>query len=184
MLIDASALAASSMPELPTCSSPACTVGDFYPYSITIPADSASIGSIPTVPKPKKAGKAGKPAKLLPDILKIAHPNNTTVIHWSDDTTTSVRLMPGETYDKYAAFCACVVKKIYGNTSRAKKICDKYDYEAMQAKEREKREKEEEKLRAKAKRRLKARIKRRARELYIEEEARKLAAANAFKADK
>lgn len=92
--------------------------------------------------------------------------------------------MPGETYDKYAAFCACVVKKIYGNTTRAKKICDKYDFEAMQAKEREKREKEEEKLRAKAKRRLKERIKRRARELYIEEEARKLAAANAFKADK
>lgn len=132
----------------------------------------------------EKAGKAGKLAKLLPNILKIAHPNNTTVIHWSDDTTTSVRLMPGETYDKYAAFCACVVKKVYGNTSRAKKICDKYDYEAMQAREREKREKEEEKLRAKAKRRLKARIKRRARELYIEEEARKLAAANAFKADK
>lgn len=122
--------------------------------------------------------------KLLPGILKITHPNNTTVVHWADDTTTSVRLMPGETYDKYAAFCACVVKKIYGNTTRAKKICDKYDFEAMQAKEREKREKEEEKLRAKAKRRLKERIKRRARELYIEEEARKLAAANAFKADK
>lgn len=181
MLIDASALAASSMAELPTFSSTACTVGNFYPYSITIPADSASIGSIPTALKPKEPKK---PAKLLPDILKIAHPNNTTVVHWADDTTTSVRLMPGETYDKYAAFCACVVKKIYGNTSRAKKICDRYDYEAMQAKEREKREKEEEKLRAKAKRRLKERIKRRARELYIEEEARKLAAANALKADK
>ena len=181
MLIDASALATSSMAELPTFSSTACTVGDFYPHSITIPANSASIGSIPTALKPKEPEK---PAKLLPDILKIAHPNNTTVVHWADDTTTSVRLMPGETYDKYAAFCACVVKKIYGNTTRAKKICDKYDFEAMQAKEREKREKEEEKLRAKAKRRLKARIKRRARELYIEEEARKLAAANAFKADK
>ena len=164
MLIDASALATSSMAELPTFSSTANTVGDFYPYSITIPADSASIGPIPTALKPKEPEK---PAKLLPDILKIAHPNNTTVVHWADDTTTSVRLMPGETYDKYAAFCACVVKKIYGNTSRAKKICDRYDYEAMQAKEREKREKEEEKLRAKAKRRLKARIKRRARELYI-----------------
>ena len=181
MLIDASALAASSMAELHTFSSTACTVGNFYPYSITIPADSASIGSIPTALKLKEPEK---PAKLLPDILKIAHPNNTTVVHWADDTTTSVRLMPGETYDKYAAFCACVVKKIYGNTSRAKKICDRYDYEAMQAKEREKREKEEEKLRAKAKRRLKERIKRRARELYIEEEARKLAAANALKADK
>lgn len=181
MLIDASALATSSMAELPTFSSTAYTVGDFYPYSITIPANSASIGSIPTALKPKEPEK---PAKLLPDILKIAHPNNTTVVHWADDTTTSVRLMPGETYDKYAAFCACVVKKIYGNTTRAKKICDKYDFEAMQAKEREKREKEEEKLRAKAKRRLKERIKRRARELYIEEEARKLAAANAFKADK
>lgn len=181
MLIDASALATSSMAELPTFSSTAYTVGDFYPYSITIPANSVSIGSIPTALKPKEPEK---PAKLLPDILKIAHPNNTTVVHWADDTTTSVRLMPGETYDKYAAFCACVVKKIYGNTTRAKKICDKYDFEAMQAKEREKREKEEEKLRAKAKRRLKERIKRRARELYIEEEARKLAAANAFKADK
>lgn len=111
----------------------------------------------------------------LPHIRKISHPNNTTVVHWDDDTTTSVRLMSGETYDKYAAFCACVVKKIYGSTTRAKKVCDKYDYEAMQAKERELREKEEEKLRVKAKRRLKARIKRRARELYIEEEARKLA---------
>lgn len=181
MLIDASALATSSMAELPTLSSTAYTVGDFYPYSITIPANSASIGPIPTELKPKEPEK---PAKRLPDILKIAHPNNTTVVHWADDTTTSVRLMPGETYDKYAAFCACVVKKIYGNTTRAKKICDKYDFEAMQAKEREKREKEEEKLRAKAKRRLKERIKRRARELYIEEEARKLAAANAFKADK
>ena len=125
-----------------------------------------------------------KSARLVPDILKITHPNNTTVVYWADETTTSVRLMPGETYDKYAAFCACVVKKLYGSTTRAKKICDKYDFEAMQAKERELREKEEEKLRAKAKRRLKARIKRRARELYIEEEARKLAAVTALKADK
>ena len=181
MMNDASVFTTSSMTELPTFSSTACTVGDVYPYSVTIPAEAVGV-CLASAPLKTKAPE--EPAKLLPDILKIAHPNNTTVVHWNDDTTTSVRLMPGETYDKYAAFCACVVKKLYGSTTRAKKICDKYDFEAMQAKERELREKEEEKLRAKAKRRLKARIKRRARELYIEEEVRKLAAVTALKADK
>lgn len=128
--------------------------------------------------------KSESPRKLLPDIVKITHPNRTTVVYWADNTTTSVRLMEGETYDEYAAFCACVTKKLYGSTTAAKKLCRQRNAELMEAKAAKVRKKTDEKLRALAARRTKERIKRRAKELYIEEEAKKLAAAKALAAAK
>lgn len=129
-------------------------------------------------------GQENGSPRRLPDVVKITHPNRTTVVHWADNTITSVRLMEGETYDEYAAFCACVTKKLYGSTTAAKKICRQRNAELMEAKAAKVRKETDEKLRALAARRTKARIKRRAKELYIEEEARKLAAAKALDAAK
>lgn len=137
-------------------------------------ASSSTIHSV-LADAPKKA-----PPLSVPEIVKISHPNRATVVHWADGTTTSVRLMDGESYDCYAAFCACVVKKLYGSTSRAKKVCTRHNAERMEAEARAAREAQAAKQRAQAEKRTKARIKRRAKALYIEEEARKLAAAKAL----
>lgn len=50
----------------------------------------------------------------------------TTVI-WSDGSKTTVKVSEGQEYDRYAGFCAAIVKKLYGSTSAAKREMDKAD---------------------------------------------------------
>lgn len=160
-----------------TYASLACTPSPDVAYASTasVMRPVLAEGLAPTAPACKK-----EPPLSVPEIVKISHPNRATVVHWADGTTTSVRLMDGESYDCYAAFCACVVKKLYGSTSRAKKVCDRHNAERMEAEARAAREAQAAKQKAQAEKRTKARIKRRAKALYIEEEARKLAAAKAL----
>lgn len=154
-----------------TCDTLACTYFPAACSSHTLPADD--------LPPARET----VPPLSVPEIVKISHPNRATVVHWADGTTTSVRLMDGESYDCYAAFCACVVKKLYGSTSRAKKVCSRHNAERMEAETRAARAAQSAKQKAQAEKRTRARIKRRAKALYIEEEARKLAADRAFHAN-
>lgn len=163
MIIATSIPSAALLCDKPACASPADVA-------------CASSSTIHTV---LADARKKEPPLSVPEIVKISHPNRATVVHWADGTTTSVRLMVGESYDCYAAFCACVVKKLYGSTSRAKKVCTRHNAERMEAEARAAREAQAAKQKAQAEKRTKARIKRRAKALYIEEEARKLAAAKA-----
>lgn len=53
-----------------------------------------------------------------------------TIIKWSDGTKTIVSCGEGDQYDRYVGFCAAVTKKMFGSSSKIKKIieqCTKED---------------------------------------------------------
>ena len=58
----------------------------------------------------------------VPGIKKVIFSGDKTIILWDDKTKTIVSCGENDNYDHYAGFCAAVVKKLYGSTSKAKKI--------------------------------------------------------------
>lgn len=48
--------------------------------------------------------------------------NDYTTVLWSDGTRTTVKLSDDDIYDEYSAFCAALAKRIYGSSSKIKKI--------------------------------------------------------------
>jgi len=56
--------------------------------------------------------------------VRIIHHGPATVVFWKDGTKTVVKLMEGDVYDEYNAFCAACVKKIYGSTGAVKNAMD------------------------------------------------------------
>lgn len=55
-------------------------------------------------------------------IKRVIYHDPATIVFWTDGTKTVVKCMEGQQYEKYAGFCAALAKKIYGSTSKAKKI--------------------------------------------------------------
>lgn len=49
-----------------------------------------------------------------------------TIILWKDGTKTIVACCEGDTYDPYAGFCAAFTKKMFGSTSKVKKMLNRY----------------------------------------------------------
>lgn len=56
---------------------------------------------------------------------KVIFSGGKTIVIWGDGTKTIVSCMEGDEFDEYSGFCAAVVKKLYGSTTRAKKIMNK-----------------------------------------------------------
>lgn len=73
--------------------------------------------------------------------------NGYTTVLWNDGTRTTVKLSDDDIYDEYSAFCAALAKRIYGSSSRIKKII-KTQGRTPLSKEDKKRRKEERKMRA------------------------------------
>lgn len=48
-------------------------------------------------------------------------------MEWSDGDKTVVKCGPNEMFDRYAGFCAVIVKKLFGSTSAAKKAMTRMD---------------------------------------------------------
>ena len=53
---------------------------------------------------------------------RIIYSGPKTVVFWPDGTKTIVSLMDGDEHDEYGAFCAAIVKKMFGSTHKAKKF--------------------------------------------------------------
>ena len=69
--------------------------------------------------------KKHKPMPVtLPMPKKIIYSGPKTVAIWPDGSKTMVSLMEGQEHDEYGAFCAAVVKKMFGATHKAKKFLD------------------------------------------------------------
>lgn len=85
-------------------------------------------------------------AYSIPAVKHIVHNESkgTTTVYWKDETKTTVRLMAGDTYDKYAAFCAACCKKLFGSSTMAKRIRDRHDIEYIKEVRAEERRKAEE----------------------------------------
>ena len=60
---------------------------------------------------------------LLDDTVKqIIYNGPKTIIIWNDGSKTIVSCGKDDTFDIYAGFCAAVAKKMFGSTSKIKKI--------------------------------------------------------------
>ena len=69
-------------------------------------------------PKKKDAIDFAKPDRIL-----FSGPK--TIVFWPDGSKTIVSLGEGQEHDEYTAFCAAIVKKMFGATHKAKKFLDK-----------------------------------------------------------
>lgn len=71
------------------------------------------------------------PKKMsVPEIKRVIFSSDKTIVLWTDNTKTIVSCSDGDVYDPYSGFCAAIVKKLFGNTSKAKKEFNKYYYDS------------------------------------------------------
>lgn len=72
------------------------------------------------------------PDSVLADdaIKQIIFSGPKTIVIWKDGSKTIASCGEGDTFDCYAGFCACVTKKVFGSTSKIKKLLEKHTKEA------------------------------------------------------
>ena len=58
----------------------------------------------------------------IPVVKRIVYHDPATIVFWQDGDKTVVKCMDGEPFEKYAGFCAALAKKVFGSTSKAKKV--------------------------------------------------------------
>ena len=72
-----------------------------------------------------------KPANYLPEIKNVKFNGPATSVFWEDGTKTIVKCQDGDDYSKEVGLAMCIVKKVFGNTSKYndifKKWCPSYD---------------------------------------------------------
>ena len=72
-----------------------------------------------------------KPTNYLPEIKNVKFNGPATIVFWEDGTKTVVKCQDGDDYSKEVGLAMCVVKKVFGNTSKYndifKKWCPSYD---------------------------------------------------------
>ena len=91
-------------------------VSDGIPYiELTTDINSDAWGSI--FGKPVNTSKPTAPV-----VKRIVYHDPATIVFWQDGTKTVVKCMDGEPFEKYAGFCAALAKKVFGSTSKAKKV--------------------------------------------------------------
>lgn len=56
---------------------------------------------------------------------QIIYSGNRTIVFWNDGGKTIVKCAESQEYDEYTGFVAALAKKMYGSTSKVKKIIDK-----------------------------------------------------------
>lgn len=127
------------------------------PYTLVIPSDrytmmfncinknrsSTKTGALNTADKIKLAGITAsatpipkavpKPTKYLPEIKNVKFNGPATIVFWADGTKTVVKCQDGDDYSEEVGLAMCIVKKVFGNTSKYndifKKWCPRYDAE-------------------------------------------------------
>ena len=75
-------------------------------------------------PKPVEYKKHNPMPVTLPMPKRIIYSGPKTIVIWPDGSKTMVSLMEGQEHDEYGAFCAAVVKKMFGATHKAKKFLE------------------------------------------------------------
>ena len=61
------------------------------------------------------------------DVQKVIFNPPATIVFWGDGTKTVVKRMHGEPFDMYHGFTAALAKKVYGNSTRVRKIVHKFE---------------------------------------------------------
>lgn len=69
----------------------------------------------------------------LPEIKNVKFNGPATIVFWADGTKTVVKCQNGDDYSEEVGLAMCIVKKVFGNTSKYndifKKWCPSYDAE-------------------------------------------------------
>lgn len=77
----------------------------------------------------------------IPCVDRIIFSDPATIVFWTDGTKTKVKCMDGEKFERYAGFCAAVMKKLFGSTSAAKAYMEDRDAESIAKARQEEKEK-------------------------------------------
>lgn len=56
---------------------------------------------------------------------KILYSGNRTIVFWNDGDKTIVKCAEGQEFDEYNGFVAALAKKLFGSTSKAKRVINK-----------------------------------------------------------
>lgn len=64
--------------------------------------------------------------KALPLIGKIIFNNPATIVFWNDGTKTVVKCMEGHEFNAYYGVACAIMKKYFGNNSKAKAFIDQF----------------------------------------------------------
>ena len=137
------------------------TVPDYVdktkPYTLVIPSDryamrfnctnkndsATKAETLSTADKIKLAGITAsatsipkavpKPTNYLPEIKNVKFNGPATIVFWADGTKTVVKCQDGDDYSEEVGLAMCIVKKVFGNTSKYndifKKWCPRYGTE-------------------------------------------------------
>lgn len=84
----------------------------------------------------------------VPVIRSVIFNGPATTIIWADDEKTTVKLADGQEYDRYAGFCACVCKRLFGSSTNSKKMMDDHDVDVIRNRLAEKKQREKEQNKA------------------------------------
>ena len=120
------------------------TVPDYInktkPYTLVIPSDRYSM-MFNCINKNNSTTKHSalipkctpKPTNYLPEIKNVKFNGPATIVFWADGTKTVVKCQDGDDYSEEVGLAMCIVKKVFGNTSKYnnifKKWCNSYDTE-------------------------------------------------------
>lgn len=74
-------------------------------------------------PKFVECVRAEKEACIVPQ--RILYNGDRTIVFWSDGDKTIVKCAEGQEFDEYNGFVAALAKKLYGSTSKVKRIISK-----------------------------------------------------------
>ena len=123
------------------------------PYTIVIPSDRYTmmfncVGKIDSAARAEILNAANKtkhdgvvaratlipkPTNYLPEIKNVKFNGPATIVFWADGTKTVVKCQDGDDYSEEVGLAMCIVKKVFGNTSKYndifKKWCNSYDTE-------------------------------------------------------
>lgn len=61
------------------------------------------------------------------DVQKVIFNPPATIVFWGDGTKTVVKTMSEEPFDMYHGFTAALAKKVYGNSTRVRKLVHKFE---------------------------------------------------------
>ena len=109
------------------------------PHTLVIPSDRYTM-MFNCINKNDSSTKAGirsraipKPTNYLPEIKNVKFNGPATIVFWADGTKTVVKCQNGDDYSEEVGLAMCIVKKVFGNTSKYndifKKWCPSYDAE-------------------------------------------------------
>ena len=103
------------------------------PYTIVIPSDRYAMMFNCTNNATIRSRAIPKPTNYLPEIKNVKFNGPATIVFWADGTKTVVKCQDGDDYSKEVGLAMCIVKKVFGNTSKYndifKKWCPSYESE-------------------------------------------------------